>query len=327
MIKLPDIQRIENDFFKVASAIFRKKITKINGLPADKKTKYEKLLDYFMKPDGTFYEEKIRKVICGKKQELIEVIDELHEMKDDPPNTANRKQYKELRNMYDAFIKKPICKNFAYKIGVSVCPYCNRQYITSLKNQVRPSYDHFFPQKQYPYLCISMYNLIPCCDCCNSYKGEEDTYSNKGLFFYPYEDEFGKETVFELKPKKALLDIFENNYNIVFRKRITKRAYVQKVNHYNAKLKLLDLYNSHKKYVNQLIKLRSIYNAEHVDKVFNTFNFSNIDEVKDVLYLSSLQKDHWGDIALSKLTSDILDFLDCREEDYASAFLRKPNND
>lgn len=86
------------------------------------------------------------------------------------------------------------------KIGLLVCPYCNRQYIYTIfdKNgcgEVRPQLDHFYVKSKYPYLSCSFYNLIPSCPVCNLGKNDESDET-----IYPYESEFGRNAVFRLDP-------------------------------------------------------------------------------------------------------------------------------
>lgn len=60
----------------------------------------------------------------------------------------------------------------AKKLNVNVCPYCNQlpTYTigTSLKKGVRPEFDHFLDKVRFPYLALSIYNLVPSCHICNS---------------------------------------------------------------------------------------------------------------------------------------------------------------
>ena len=85
------------------------------------------------------------------------------------------------------------------KIGVEICPYCNRSFIyTTPKKGTRPQYDHYYPKSKYPYLALSMYNLIPCCPVCNNAKNAEDTFDNKSLL-YPFEEEYGYDIFLKLK--------------------------------------------------------------------------------------------------------------------------------
>lgn len=70
---------------------------------------------------------------------------------------------------------------FINALNVRYCPYCNSETIfaidvnkTRVKNgktglvPIVSSLDHFFPHAQYPFLGISLYNLVPCCTRCNS---------------------------------------------------------------------------------------------------------------------------------------------------------------
>lgn len=78
---------------------------------------------------------------------------------------------------------------FITSLGVKVCPYCNRQYITSYEGEADGSRttadaDHYYPKVEYPILQMNIFNLIPSCGVCNSrMKGKKN---NKHL--YPYED-------------------------------------------------------------------------------------------------------------------------------------------
>lgn len=103
---------------------------------------------------------------------------------------------------YDSFVKNHSYQ-LAEKLDVRVCPYCNRQYTSTVIiksdkdignrkerrfNIIRPEFDHYFPQERYPMFALSLYNLIPSCHVCNSNikgKKELDIINN----FHPYIDE------------------------------------------------------------------------------------------------------------------------------------------
>lgn len=83
----------------------------------------------------------------------------------------------------------------ASQLGISCCPYCNRNYTTthqtyfikkngnSVQKRVYPEFDHFYGQADHPVLGVSFYNLIPSCTICNThYKNNRDS---SGLF-HPY---------------------------------------------------------------------------------------------------------------------------------------------
>ena len=104
---------------------------------------------------------------------------------------------------YDAFSQKryPEGKRSVYQLltllGISVCPYCNRQYITTAvygRQSVRPQIDHFFCKKDYPYLALSINNLVPSCSVCNLQKHDR----NKEIL-YPYDEELGESFIFRAR--------------------------------------------------------------------------------------------------------------------------------
>ncbi|MCL7987091.1 hypothetical protein M8998_03945 [Sphingobacterium sp. lm-10] len=107
---------------------------------------------------------------------------------------------------YDDFIREKE-EWYAYKLteqlGVNVCPYCNRNYIhTSIGKfgRTRAEIDHFYPKSKYPFLAISLYNLIPSCHVCNSnLKRSKDFYTDKHI--HPYEHNYTDDFRFEISYK------------------------------------------------------------------------------------------------------------------------------
>ena len=76
-------------------------------------------------------------------------------------------------------------------LGISVCPYCNRQYIYVAQKKEggwisSAQLDHFFPKEANPLFSCSFFNLIPSCYCCNHGKSDDIRET-----IYPYEQKFG----------------------------------------------------------------------------------------------------------------------------------------
>lgn len=78
---------------------------------------------------------------------------------------------------------------FITTLGIKVCPYCNRQYISSYEDGTEGSKttadaDHYYTKELHPILQMNIFNLVPSCNVCNSRtKGK----SNK-RHLYPYVD-------------------------------------------------------------------------------------------------------------------------------------------
>lgn len=81
---------------------------------------------------------------------------------------------------YDCYIKQNQKMSYAlaHLMDVNTCTYCNRQYTLTvddvdangmvMEHLIRPEFDHWFSQVDYPDLALSYYNLIPACHTCNS---------------------------------------------------------------------------------------------------------------------------------------------------------------
>lgn len=73
------------------------------------------------------------------------------------------------------------------------CPYCNAEtiYAFTIKEEkvrvLRSAFDHYFPRARYPFLGLSLYNLIPACTRCNS-SFKRDQYSDLVSMAHPYGD-------------------------------------------------------------------------------------------------------------------------------------------
>lgn len=73
-------------------------------------------------------------------------------------------------------------------LKINACVYCNASYIVntnvrslppkgkiSLEVMGRYELDHYLPKSQFPFLCVSFYNLQPSCPFCNRWKSVKDS--------------------------------------------------------------------------------------------------------------------------------------------------------
>lgn len=102
-----------------------------------------------------------------------------------------REQYKKLYYKYHKVSQKLINGGWkmnvflAQQTGLSVCPYCNRNYINSRSNKLAGAQmDHFYPRSSYPVFSLSLYNLVPVCGSCNHIKRD-----NKQEFASPFDSQ------------------------------------------------------------------------------------------------------------------------------------------
>lgn len=179
---------------------------------------YKKLKDFLFLEKKKIHRKNLQRLLAGPedapvsldgngshdslRQYFEEMIKEIGILEEDPENKVCKKIFR-----YDALNYKKKCQkeSTAYwlqrQLGVKVCPYCNRMYTTTLfgEHRIRPDFDHFYPQSKYPYLAVSLFNLIPSCSMCNRKKSNEaevfyKKQDNKNRsIIYPYDESFNEQ--------------------------------------------------------------------------------------------------------------------------------------
>lgn len=103
------------------------------------------------------------------------------------------------------------------QLNIKSCPYCNAQYTILAEDEnnkeiLKFQFDHFFPQRTYPYLSISLYNLIPACANCNIVKSSK--IPSLRNHYHPYLMDLSKLAEFKFKykpdPSKLTLNTVKN---------------------------------------------------------------------------------------------------------------------
>ena len=192
-------------------------------------------------------------------------------------------------------------------LGIKTCPYCNRHFIMTFKGirNERPELDHFYPKADYPFFCLSVYNLIPACHSCNHEKLEDklgvNPYSKGFHSTFMLTDKDGKKLspskMFKLEEKDILLD-FEGADN--------EEKQNIKV------LGLKDVYNKHTDYVKELVDDAMSYDTYAREALVTAFQGAGHHpcEVYDFVWGRHLSDAEYEDRPLSKLTKDMLDQLE-----------------
>ena len=154
-------------------------------------------------------------------------------------------------DIYDDF-RIEWAKKLVELTNTKVCPYCNRNFIVNFDtHNTTVELDHYFPKNKYPYLAISLYNLIPSCHTCNHKKRSEK------LKIYPYRESFNDYVSFSLNP--TALPFIESNIELVIKKKKNTRKVRKKINNYERVLNISTLYENHKDIVFEMIKNTELY--------------------------------------------------------------------
>jgi len=236
-----------------------------------------------------------------------------------------------IKNLICSIMDYSIFNNYAYdiakKLNVNTCPYCNRNYINTVIDKkgnqiIRPTFDHFFPQKLHPFLALSFYNLIPSCYFCNSsLKGDNPISIDTHI--HPYKEGFNKDATFHilisnLKPNKS----DPENYTLFFADNMTQLSpndRYRKIfggvrgfetpNEGNINLfKLKDIYQSHLDIVGELVvkcdKLSSSY-AKSLQPLFSSLGTSR-EEFYQYYFGNYFTENNFHRRPMAKLTKDLV---------------------
>lgn len=111
---------------------------------------------------------------------------------------------------------------YVQNLNVRYCPYCNAETIYSLEIDkkslsvkharpaiIRSPLDHYYSQREYPYLALSLCNLVPCCTRCNSSIKHDREFKPFDKFANPYEDNLHDDVRFDYiikRPSPCFID-------------------------------------------------------------------------------------------------------------------------
>lgn len=142
---------------------------------------------------------RIRQIVLGRPIRLRRVIQDIELFRRNVNSSVFEQFLEDCKDVfaYDEFSSKSSNDWNAYSLcqasKYDLCPYCQQAMAFTIHRDsdgkaFRPTLDHFYPKSQYPYLSLSLYNLIPCCHTCNSsLKGQTDFFMREHL--HPFEDE------------------------------------------------------------------------------------------------------------------------------------------
>lgn len=208
---------------------------------------------------------------------------------------------------------------FAQDLNLTVCPYCNREYIFKFKEnkktqeiRVLSDLDHFFSRSHYPFLAISFYNLIPSCAICNrKFKTAVNFFNVKHL--HPYNDDFNSVAKFHLKITAADFYFSEKAFDIkLVSTKQNDLELLEKITNTIDTFRLDTLYQNHKDIVLELIKKKYLYSDDYIDSLYKQYEgtlFKNKEQLIGIILGNYISDEELGKRPLSKLTRDIAEEL------------------
>ena len=200
--------------------------------------------------------------------------------------------YVDKRTKYNAYV---FCKN----LGITVCPYCDEEYLDILEKggerTIRTlEIDHFYPKSEYPALAMCFFNLVPSGQNCNGIKLKELLGMN------PYDTDI--ESCTHLYPDFPIGMNMDNvavsDCSIQFH---PTKGMVQNVE----KLRLEERYARHKGIAHKYIRNLQFYSDEKIDELVTMGIFSSRETAYRDLFDVPLPEDTDHKL-LTKLRRDIV---------------------
>ena len=197
---------------------------------------------------------------------------------------------------------------------IEVCPYCQRNYISSYGKKTTADLDHFYPKSLYPFLALSLYNFIPSCQVCNSrFKG----YKDKDVSVYPYKESFDELGVKFKTSKEAICEILgekDSNFSVkIDYENLEDEENKKKVENSIGNLGLDRVYKkSHNQYIQDLLYTIEKYPENYLEACVEMFENDNDKKKQLEEYFKDIVKEPYrkrieNGEPLAKLTKDILE--------------------
>ena len=204
-------------------------------------------------------------LLIGTPPKLKAFIDSLHveytniaTQKVYKPNKVNGKRRKQtfskglLQAMgYENYRENKLVE-LSCMLNIKVCPYCNHNFTlyidilgkTKMKGLFQ--FDHFYDKSDYPYLSMSLYNLIPSCSSCNHQKRTTQLDIRYNPYFKAISDEFHFKVMdsFQLRSGKKGVDKIDI--------KIERNPRGQGINELQEDLHLEEQYSRHKDIVQEI---------------------------------------------------------------------------
>jgi len=177
-------------------------------------------------------------------------------------------------NLYDS-IRNKLGEKLQQENEIFLCPYCQRNYVNVIQENsitIKPDLDHFYPKAKYPFLAITLENLIPSCQVCNSrLKKEIDFYKIKHL--HPLKP---TENIF-----KKLDFLYLGNKNIYIK---DKSTLSDKEKQYLKTFRIEEIYSSHIEILDDILEKNKKYNYVKKHHILKTCPSMSMRTIKELVF-------------------------------------------
>ena len=243
--------------------------------------------------------------VKGKKYSFSDIIKANYDEIVEIATIYNARKTK-LQKKYKKFLIEKLYKQrfprqeFVDELQVTVCPYCNRNFVNSTYKRTMCDLDHFYDKETYPILAVSLHNLVSVCHACNHAK------ASRAISYSPHDISYNTDGLLSFDFFITGMDYLSDNKQIGIE---IESSDAFKLN--VKELKLREVYQIHSDIVQECIKKAIVFNPEYLRDLFATYNglFESEEELHRIVFGNYMEEASYGKRPLSKMTKDIMSKL------------------
>lgn len=261
----------------------------------------------------------IKELLLANPSILIKLV-EVYNLQSSA-NQARINEELDLERMYDVFCSGELSYEHStygklnseqhHKfLNFEVCPYCNQNPVASIKKSKTVSkprrtydWDHFFPKSKYKFLNVSLFNLVPSCKTCNSFKNDSVT-----SYLSPFE-KYKVNQLVEFYVEAGSIKYLESSNNFVIKKELNlTNPLCQKMNNLLNDIHILERYSEHKSFLRIQFKKYRKYNSSSIKslrKLVSLFDKDNEKKSFENYFGIPIDENEFKNIPYSKLLHDV----------------------
>lgn len=240
--------------------------------------------------------EKLKKAEAHITEHTLSIMKIQCYYKSKKENPSFKKAYKTIHDAYKKLASSTV-KGVSMRVrivkntGLTVCPYCNRDYINCRADNVSGAQlDHFFNKAKFPLFAICLYNLVPVCGNCNRIKG-----SKASAFASPFDNSINWEEGLTFSYNDNTL----KDISIVINTQGNLKENIDG-------MRIEEAYQIHGTEVLELIEKEQMYSSsqkQEIKELLSGINLTDL-EIKKIIFGPEITKECMRTKPLGKMISD-----------------------
>ena len=166
-------------------------------------------------------------------------------------------------------VQKTVIRPYMKRMGLNTCVYCNASYAVATDDRKATfQVDHWLPKSEYPFLCISFFNLYPACMHCNQIKSDSRTYK---FCLYTEEPNELDPFKFSIDDKSIIKYMLFNNTDLL-KVNLKSDTLTKEAKEHFDFFRLGGLYSQFSDEIEEIVWKAKIYNESYRNQLLAAYN-------------------------------------------------------